>query len=118
MSPAHGPRDPRCPLSPGVFSPEGDCAGELGELVEAVSGRRASGGAASSRQAGPTLSQFRLGRLEQRHRGIGETPDQAATDSDLSKTAGPSKVRGSSSCPQCQAGKALCVWCVCDAGGN
>lgn len=37
MSPAHEPRDPRCPLSPGVFSPESDCAGELGEPVETVS---------------------------------------------------------------------------------
>lgn len=75
MSPAHEPRDRRCPLSPRVFSLEGDCAGELGELVEAVSGPRASGGAASSRQAEPTVGEFLLGRIEQRHRGIGETPD-------------------------------------------
>lgn len=53
MSPAHGPRDPRCPLSLGVFGQEGVCAGELGELVKAVSGPRASGGAAFPRQAGP-----------------------------------------------------------------
>lgn len=75
MSPAHGPRDPRCPLSPGVFSQASDCAGELGEPAQAVSGPRASGGAASSGQAGPTVSEFLLGRIEQRHRGIGETPD-------------------------------------------
>lgn len=67
MSPAHRPRDPRCLLSLGVFGLEGDCAGELGELVKAVSGPRASGGAASSRQAGPTVSEFLLWRIEQRH---------------------------------------------------
>lgn len=118
MSPAHKPRDPRCPLSPGVFGQEGVCAGELSELLKAVSGPRASGGTASSRQAGPADYQ-RVPAWENRAEtpGIGETPDPGSRGQcDLSKAAGSGKVLpDSSSFPQCQAGKALCV---CDAGGN
>lgn len=118
MSPAHKPRDPRCPLNPGVFGQEGVCAGELSELLKAVSGPRASGGTASSRQAGLADSQ-RVPAWENRAEtpGIGETPDPGSRGQcDLSKAAGSGKVLpDSSSFPQCQAGKALCV---CDAGGN